>query len=200
MWKTERSADIGDEFISIARIVKPQGRRGEVAADLHTDFPQRFAERRNLSLLMPDGSRRSAQLEGHWPHKGRVILKFSGVDDISAAQALAGCEVQIPREQRAQLEAGSAYVSDLVGCRVHDTASGRELGEVAEVVFGAGEAPLLLLRHGAREMLVPFAQEFLKSMDVAGKRIELTLPEGMTDLDGPLTEEEKAEQRSGKSK
>ena len=200
MWKTERSADIGDEFISIARIVKPQGRRGEVAADLHTDFPQRFAERRNLWLLMPDGSRRSAQLEGHWPHKGRVILKFSGVDDISAAQALAGCEVQIPREQRAQLEAGSAYVSDLVGCRVQDTASGRELGEVAEVVFGAGEAPLLLLRHGAREMLVPFAQEFLKSMDVAGKRIELTLPEGMTDLDAPLTEEEKAEQRSGKSK
>jgi len=200
LWKTERSADIGDEFISIARIVKPQGRRGEVAADLHTDFPQRFAERRNLWLLMPDGSRRSAELEGHWLHKGRVILKFSGVDDISAAQALAGCEVQIPRDQRAQPEAGSAYVSDLVGCRVHDTASGRELGEVAEVVFGAGEAPLLLLRHGAREMLVPFAQEFLKSMDVAGKRIELTLPEGMTDLDGPLTEEEKAEQRSGKSK
>jgi 16S rRNA processing protein RimM len=188
------------EFISIARIVRPQGRRGEVAAELHTDFPQRFAERRNLFLLMPDGSRRSAELEAHWLHKGRVILKFAGVDNIEAAQALAGSEVQIPREQRVQLEAGSAYISELVGCRVRDARSGRELGEIAEVVFGAGEAPLLVLHAGAKELSVPFAQEFLQRMDLVGKRIEVSLPEGMTDLDAPLSEEEKAQQRSAKGK
>ena len=185
-------------------MVKPQGRRGEVAADLLTDFPERFAERRQLYGLAPDGSRRLLALEEAWPHKDRIVLKFGGIDSISAAEGLRGWEVQIEREQRVPLEPGAAYVDELVGCRlvVGGPAAGgaeREIGLVAEVQFGAGEAPLLIVRHLGREYMIPLAQEYLAELDLEGRRISMRLPEGMLDLDAPLSDEEKREQRKRSS-
>ncbi len=180
----------------------PQGRRGEVLAELHTDFPERFAKRRQLSGLAADGSRRELQLEEHWFHKGGVVLKFAGVDSISDAEKLARLELQVPGEQRAELEAGAAYVSDIVGCEVWVTdASGpRLLGAVAEVQFGAGEAPLLLVRcsreSGEREFLLPYAEEFVKSIDFGQRRIEMQLPEGLLELQSPLSDDEKQRQKT----
>jgi 16S rRNA processing protein RimM len=177
-------------------VLRPQGRRGEVAAELHTDFPERFRERRRLFALDKDGHRRELRLEDFWPHKGLIVLKFAGVDSISAAEGLAGWEIQIPRSQRAPLEPGSAYVADLIGCRVAASVAGaaaRELGTIAEVQFGAGDAPLLIIR-GDQEYLVPLAEEYLARLDVEHKRVEMKLPQGMLDLDAPLTREEKERQ------
>ena len=171
----------------------PQGRRGEVAAELHTSFPERFAERRELFGLATDGSRRQMQLEEHWFHKGHVILKLAGVDSISDAERLAGVELQIPEEQRAELEAGASYISELVGCAVIDR--GSLIGTVAEVRFGAGEAPLLVVRRDEQEFLVPYAEAFLKGTDLAARRIEMELPEGLLELQAPLTEDERRRQK-----
>ena len=173
----------------------PQGRRGEVAAELHTSFPERFAERHELSGLAKDGSRRELQLEEHWFHKGHVVLKFAGVESISDAERLAGIELQIPAEQRAELEAGEAYVSDLVGCEVVNR--GSVVGVVADVQFGAGEAPLLVVRTktGEQEFLVPYAEAFLKNVDLPARRIEFELPEGLLEVQSSLTEEEKQRQK-----
>ncbi len=178
-----------DEFITIARVIKPQGRVGEVSAELFTDFPERFAERRRLFALDTKGSRRELELEDFWPHKGRMILKFAGIDCIEDAATLAGAEIQIPREQRAELDEGAFFVSDLVGCRVFastGSAEVRDLGPVTDVVFGAGEAPLLQIREGARELLIPFVESYTKQVDLDTKKIELVLPEGMLELDAPL--------------
>jgi 16S rRNA processing protein RimM len=174
-------------------VLGPQGRRGEVAAELYTSFPERFAERRELCGLAADGSRRELQLEEHWFHKGHVILKFAGVESISDAERLAGMELQIPEEQRAELEAGSAYISDLVGCSVVDR--DELLGTIAEVRFGAGEAPLLVIRRAEQEFLVPYAETFVKCADFARRRIEMELPEGLLELQGPLNEDEKWRQK-----
>ncbi len=174
-------------------MIKPQGRRGEVAAELHTDFPERFAERKRLFALAPQGTRRELQLESFWPHKGRMVLKFAGVDSIEAAEQLVGAEIQIPIEERAQLEPGSAYISDLVGCKL--IANGSPLGPIADVQFGAGEAPLLVIGSGKDERLIPFAAEFLRNVDLGNKRIEMSLPEGLLDLDAPLNEDEKRHQQ-----
>jgi 16S rRNA processing protein RimM len=177
------------EFITIARVIKPQGRVGEVSAELFTDFPERFAERRHLIALGTTGSRRELELEDFWPHKGRMILKFAGIDSIEDAATLAGAEIQIPREQRAQLDEGAFFVSDLVGCQVFASTGSveiRELGPVTDVVFGAGEAPLLQVREGARELLIPFVESYTKKVDLDTKKIELVLPEGMLELDAPL--------------
>ncbi len=146
-----------------------------------------------MFALAADGSRRELELESSWPHKGGIVLKFRGVDSISDAERLVGCEVQIPREQRAPLEAGAAYIADLVGCEV--IVSGRAIGRIEDVQQGAGEAPLLVVK-GDKTYEIPFAQEFVRSLDVEHKRLEMALPDGLLDLDAPLTEEEKNEQRS----
>lgn len=173
-------------------MVKTQGRHGEVAAELHTDFPERFEERTRVFALARDGNRRELHVESFWPHKGQIVLKFAGVDSISDAELLIGSEVQVPAGERTELEPGAAYVSDLVGCAVWD--GDRQIGTVADVRFGAGEAPLLAVQ-GAQEYEIPFAQAFLKSVDVARKEIRMLLPEGLLEVNAPVTEEEKRQQQ-----
>ncbi len=168
-------------------------------AELHTDFPERFEERRELSGLAANGERRELRLEEHWFHKGGIVLKFAGVDSISDAEQLAGWEVQIPREQRAELEEGAAYVSELVGCEVWVAGEhGSELlGTVADVDLSGGTAPLLVVRNPeGQEYLVPYAEEFLRSVDLQQRRIEMKLPEGLLELQAPLSGEEKQRQKS----
>ena len=141
------------EFVTIARVAKTQGRHGEVAATLLTDFPELFETRRKLFALGESGSgnqggaaqpnRRKLELNEHWFHKGMVVLKFAGVDSISDAETLVGSEIQIPRSERAALGNDEFYVSDLIGCTVSD--SSREIGRIKDVQFGSGEAPLLVI-------------------------------------------------------
>ena len=176
---------------------------GEVAAEILTDFPELFAARRRLFLLEQNGSRRELHLESFWPHKHRLVMKFEAIDSISDAESLVGGEVQIPSDERAPLEEGSVYVSDLIGCAVWISGPGRrdsaqEIGAVADVTFGAGEAPILTVKQGPRELLIPFAQAFIKVVDTAAKRVELELPEGMLELDAPLSDEEKDAQKGSK--
>lgn len=166
-----------------------------MAAELFTDFPERFAERRRLFALDQSGSRRELHLENFWPHKEWMVLKFKGIDSISDAETLVRSEIQIPAEERAALEEGTTYVADLVGCRVF--VDEREIGIVTDVIFGAGEAPLLEIKEGKKEYLVPLAQEYVKTLDVGGKRLELSLPEGMLQLDAPLSGDEKKAQKDG---
>jgi 16S rRNA processing protein RimM len=181
-----------DEFITVARVAKTQGRHGEVAADLYTDFPEKFAERTHLSALGKDGSRKDLEVTDHWPHKGWMVFKFAGVDDMDAAESLIGTELQIPVADRAQLDEGAAYVSDLIGCAVFDGST--SVGQVKDVEFTSGSAPILIVTNGTREHMIPFAEHFVKRLDMAAKKIEMQLPEGLLELDAPLTAEEKKEQ------
>ncbi len=174
-------------------------------AALYTDFPERFQDRRQLWGLAENGSRRELQLEEHWFHKGGVVLKFAGVESIGDAEQLVRMELQIPVDQRAELEAGAAFVSELVGCEVWVANEGesRLLGTIKDLQFGAGEAPLLVIESkagdGQKEVLVPYAEEFLKASDLAGRRIEMQLPEGLLELQDPLTDEEKQRQNTESS-
>lgn len=179
-------------------MVKTQGRQGEIAADLYTDFPELFATRRRLFALKADGTRSELELEDFWAHKQRIVLKLVGIDSISAAETLIGCEIQIPRSERAPIEGDTVYISDLKGCAaaVVDSAGERTIGDVVDVIFGVGEAPLLVVHEGAKEYLIPFASEYVMALDTAGKRIVLELPAGMLDLDAPLSSEEKRRQQA----
>jgi 16S rRNA processing protein RimM len=180
----------------VARVLKTQGRRGEVAVEVHSDVPERFVEGLKLLALAEDGSRRELQIEAAWPHKGHLVLKFAGVDSISEAETLSGCELQLPRNQRAQLESGWTYVSDLIGCAVFN--GDQQFGEIEDVRFGAGEAPLLIVKAGSKEYEIPFTEAYLTSTDVDRKKICMKLPEGMLEVNAPLTAEEKGEQRNSK--
>jgi 16S rRNA processing protein RimM len=190
------------EFITLARVKKTQGRKGEVAVEVHSDVPGRFAEGMKLFALPGAAEtgqsagyekRRELEVEDLWPHKEFLVLKFRGVDSISGAEALVGCELQVPGSQRAELGAGWNYVSDLVGCAVFD--HGREIGRIADVQFGAGEAPLLVVADGAgRKFEVPFAEAYLEAVDIARREVRMNLPQGMLEINAPVTTEEKEEQ------
>ncbi|HYA26059.1 MAG TPA: ribosome maturation factor RimM [Terriglobales bacterium] len=180
--------------MTVARVLKTQGRRGEVAVEVHSDVPDRFKVGLKLGALGKDDSKRELEIEELWPHKAHLILKFVGVDSIADAEALAGCELQIPREQRAKLEPGWTYIGDLVGCTV--AAAGREIGKIRDVRSGAGEAPLLVVQSGSKEHEIPYAQAYLESVDLEKRQVRMLLPDGMLELDAPLSAEEKEQQGS----
>jgi len=199
------SAETSGDFITLARVVKTQGRHGEVGAEMHSDVPGRFAEGMKLFALPKSqdlkiqGTRRELEVENLWPHKGLVVLKFLGVDSMNDAELLIGCELQVPRGERADLEPGWTYVSDLIGCTVLDHA--REIGRIEDVQFGAGEAPLLIVADGAgKKFDVPFAEAYLEGVDTAQRQVRMNLPEGMLELNAPVTAEEKQEQQSERIK
>ena len=186
------------EFITLARVVKTQGRHGEVAAEVHSHVPDRFAEGMKLFALSKSGdSRREVEIENLWPHKGLLVLKFVGVDSMSEAETLIGSELQVPRAERAELERGWSYVSDLVGCAVFD--HGNEIGRIEDVHFGTGEAALLIVTGaGGKKYDVPFAEAYLEGVDLPQRQVRMTLPEGMLEINAPLTAEEKKQQRAGR--
>jgi 16S rRNA processing protein RimM len=194
------NAEINGEFITLARVVKTQGRHGEVAAEMHTDVPGRFAAGMKLfALPKEEASRRELQVEDLWPHKGLIVLKFSGVDSMNDAELLIGSELQVPGAERARLEPGWNYVSDLIGCVVLD--HGREIGRIEDVQFGAGEAPLLIVATSAgKKFDVPFAEAYLESVDTARRQVRMNLPEGLLEVNAPVTAEEKQEQQSERKK
>ena len=188
------SPDPGGEFITLARVVKTQGRHGEVAAEVHSDVPERFSEGMKLQALGGSAeSRREVEIESLWPHKSLLVLKFRGVDSMSDAEALVGSELQVPRSERAALEQGWNYISDLVGCALFD--HGKDIGRIEDIQFGAGEAPLLIVAGNAGPKFdVPFAEAYLEHVDVAERQVRMNLPEGMLEINAPMTAEEKKEQ------
>jgi len=194
---TDRVSADPDKWTLLAKIVRAQGRRGEVLAELMTDFPERFADRRRLFLLAPRSEKaRDIQLEEHWlpqgKNAGRVVLKFAGVDSIGDAEVLRDFEVVIPREERAPLDEDTQYIGDLIGCSLVDIANDAErtVGVVEDVDRPDQMTPMLVVRRNdGDEMLVPFARAYLRRIDIAAKRIEMALPAGLTSLNAPIAEE-----------
>jgi 16S rRNA processing protein RimM len=183
-------------WVWLARIKRTQGRKGEVFAEILTDFPEKFAERRRLWLLGGDASAhkasvgvnpREVELVHHWLHKGGVVLHFAGVDSISAAEKLAGLVVAIPREERMPLSGDEVYIGDLIGCVLVDVTHDeqRVIGEIEDVDRTAGHVAMLVVKspdQNSEEILIPFAKEYLLCVDLDAKRVEMALPEGLVDI------------------
>jgi 16S rRNA processing protein RimM len=170
--------------VTLARILRPRGLRGEVAAEILTDFPERLPKLREVWLSGGHSAPRRVRVERCWLSPGRggqAIFHFADVASVEAAEKLRGLEVQVPIEERARLAAGNYFVSDLVGCEVWEAEAASALGSVRDVEFPGG-APLLAIDTKDGEVLVPLAAEFCVRIDVKAKRIDVTLPEGLRDL------------------
>jgi 16S rRNA processing protein RimM len=180
-----------ENWVWLARIRRPQGRKGEVLAEILTDFPEKFAERRQLWLLKTGGAAsappREIELSNHWLHKSGIVLHFAGVDSIGAAEELKGMVLAIPQGDRVPLAADETYIGDLIGCVLVDVAGAEAatVGEIEDVDRTAGPAPLLVVRGARGEVLIPFAKSYLRRIDLEGKRVEMALPEGLVDLNAP---------------
>lgn len=182
-------------WVTLARLLRPQGRKGELLAELLTDFPERFTDRTHLHLRRADGELQPVHVEGYWlpvgRNAGRVVLKLEGIDSINAAETLSGFEIVVPHDQRMPLGEDEQYVDDLVGCILMD--ADRLVGTVEDVHFPTSAsgnrleaaAPLLVVRSPqGDEILIPFAKLWIRLIDMPGKRIEMQLPEGLVELNG----------------
>lgn len=173
---SSEDSDARQNWITVAVLGKTRGNRGELTA---TAFgaPERFDSLGRVYLF---GAGEPAEVESSWFHDGRLVLKFRGVDSISAAEKLSGCEVRIPRSERASLDPGEYFLDDLVGCEVFER-DGKPLGKVG-AFHEYGGPPLLELDGG---MLIPFARAICVEIDPAARRIVVDLPEGLKDLNEP---------------
>jgi 16S rRNA processing protein RimM len=186
-------------WIVLAHLLRPQGRKGEVLADLFTDFPERFENQRRVFLAVPGfegeaADARPAEVVAFWlpvgKNEGRVVLQFAGIDSISDAEVIAGNDVLVPHEERLPLDDESIYISELIGCTVYD--GSLPVGVVDDVQFAMtadggrrldDAAPLLEVRsREGDEILIPFAKAFLVAVNTEAKRIDMTLPEGLVDI------------------
>jgi 16S rRNA processing protein RimM len=164
------------DLVLVGRVVKPQGRRGEVAVLPLSDRPDRFPNLRRAFVEAPGGEARELRVVRAWPHKGRFVLEIEGVSTIEDAEKLRGLELRIAEEELAALPEGSFYHHQLKGLRVEDEA-GAEIGVVDEVMETGAETRVLVVRGAEGETLLPFAAGFVKAVDLARGRILASRPE-----------------------
>jgi len=165
------------DMITIGVVVKPQGRKGEVLVEPLSDQPGRFESLRRVFVPVPGGAAaRAVAVTDRWPHKGRVVLKLEGVDSIDAAERYRGVELRIGEDELAALPAGSYYHHQLKGLKVEDP-QGRPLGAVADVLVTGGEAPVLVVRGGQGELMIPMADAFIRQVDLEHGRLVSVRPE-----------------------
>lgn len=171
--------------VTLARILRPRGVRGEVACEILTDFPERLKALREVWLADARGSSepRRIGVQRAWistSRGGQAIFHFEGINNPDEARRLVGRLVQVPLEQRVTLAAGSYFVTDLMGCEVYEGEAA--LGIVRDVALETGTPLLIVAAEGGRELLIPFAKEICTRIDVAARRIEVRLPDGLRDL------------------
>ncbi len=191
------------DWVQVARIIRPRGNKGEVLAELFTDFPARLSSRLQIFLRQAQNEPRAIGLQNFWVdrnHPEHGIFHFEGCSSIDAAEKFRGFEVLIPIADRVKLPAGKYFVSDLIGCSVFENPAAesklsspacaieeapRLLGTVRDVFFpgeGTAGTPLLQVQTATGELLVPLAEDICRSIDVAARRIDVTLPEGLSEL------------------
>jgi len=170
-------------WVAVGRLLRTRGRNGELLAAIDSTQPGR-AERLTRVLLRRTvpGDTREAQfnVEHSWLHDGRPVFKFAGLDSISEAELWEGAEILVPEAERVALEPDEVYQADLIGCRIES--HGSTLGVVSNVQEGSGPLLLSVTATNGREILIPFVRAICREIDVQGKRIQVDLPEGLTEL------------------
>ncbi len=171
----------------MARIVRPRGIRGEVAAEILTDFPERLKALAFVFLWDGRSDPRQTGVRNCWislSRGGQAIFHLQGSHSISDAEKLVGLEVQIPFSDRMQLPSASHYVTDLIGCEVFEE-KGSSIGRVTDVQFTGEDVagtPILVLNSPKGELLIPLAQDICVRVDTGERRIEVALPEGLREI------------------
>jgi 16S rRNA processing protein RimM len=165
------------EWVTVALLGKTRGNRGELTAYSLSSKPERFQNLREVYLF---GSGEKYEVEETWFHLRTLIFKFRGIDTISDAEKLVGSEVRIPFSERAPLDPGEFYESDLIGCEVFERPTGESLGRVSALQDGGGPG---LLQVG--DLLIPFTTAICVEIDPAAGRIVVELPAGLKDLNRP---------------
>jgi 16S rRNA processing protein RimM len=170
-----------DDLVIVARAVRTRGLKGELVADVLTDFPERFEHVSKLTGVGSGGERKQLELEDYWFQNDRMVLKFAGYDTIESANALVGYEFGLPEAERVQLSPDEYYDWELEGCSVENK-PGSIIGKVREIMRTGGVELLVVEDEAGRETLIPMAQSIVVEIDISRKKILIDPPEGLLDL------------------
>jgi 16S rRNA processing protein RimM len=193
-------------WVQVARILRPRGNKGEVVAELLTDFPERFSNLKQIWYRKDDAEPQVRELQHFWVdrnHPGMGVFHFTGCATIPEAERLRGYEVLLPLEERVRLPAGKYFVTDLIGCTVFEMGETqsklassacaleqvpRVLGTVRDVYFpgeGIAGTPLLQVETAKGELMIPLAEDICTLIEITARRIEVRLPQGLDELNAP---------------
>jgi 16S rRNA processing protein RimM len=164
-----------NELVTVARVVKPQGRKGEMVAQPLSDRPDRFTTMREVYVQHRTGAVELRSVLSVWPHKGRIVIKLSGVDSIDQAEAFRDAELCVGVEELLTLPDHTYYHHELQGLRV-ETPSGEALGQVEALWDTGGAAVVLVVRGEGTEHLIPFAAPFIESVEPSAGRLVARRP------------------------
>ena len=169
-----------EDLITIAKLVKPRALRGEIVADILTDFPERFENLEKVLVVYPNDETAEIEIEKFWFQKNRIVFKFAGFDSIEAADTLRNCEICIAETEAVELEADEFFDWELEGCAV-ETVAGEQIGTVKELMRTGG-TEILVVAGESKEYLIPFAETICTSVDVEKKLIKVDAPQGLLDF------------------
>ena len=169
-----------EELVVIAKLVKTRGLRGEIVADVLTDFPERFDNLEKVFAVKPNGEKFELEIEKFWFQKNRIIFKFAGFDSIEAAETLRNCEISVAEDEAVELETDEFYDWQLQDCAV-ETIEGVKLGKVREVLRTGG-TEILVVAGETKEYLIPFAEKICPEVDIENKLIKVDAPEGLLEF------------------
>jgi 16S rRNA processing protein RimM len=185
--RREDQREYQGDLIIVARAVRTRGLKGELVADVLTDFPERFENVSELIGVAGGGERQQLELESYWFQNDRMVLKFVGYDSIEAAKALVGYQFGLPEAERVELDADEYYDWELEGCSVENK-SGESIGKVREVMRTGGVELLVVVAEAgevdgaSREVFVPMVESIVTEIDILRKKILIDPPEGLLDL------------------
>ena len=169
-----------EDLVAIAKLARVRGIRGEIVADLLTDFPERFDDLEKVIAILPNGKREDLKIEKFWFQKNRIILKFENFDTIEASQPLINAEICIPETEVVTLDEGEFFDWELQDCKV-ETLDGEFIGTVREVMRTGGTENLVVAGD-AKDYLIPFAEAICPEVDIENKVIKVDLPEGLLEF------------------
>jgi len=174
-------SDNEDSLVSVARAVRTRGLKGEVVADLLTDFPERFEVLEQVIGVNPSGDRKVLEIEACWFQNDRIVFKFVGYDTIEAGKELVGYDFCVPEIDRVVLEEDEYYDFELEGCVVSKV-NGETVGTVSSILKTGGTEILVIKTSDEKDVLVPLAESMVVKIDTAAKTIVIDPPEGLLEL------------------
>ena len=174
--KTE-SARALPERVLVGRVRRPHGVRGELLLDVLSDVPGRLSPGAEVEVVAADGARQTGRVVASRPYREGMLVRLDGCGDRNEAERLRGAALEVPRERVPPAPPGAYYYFELLDCACFDRRAGA-LGRVTDIIEDGGGL-LLRVVGGDREILIPFVEAYLRSVDTAGGRIDLDLPAGL---------------------
>ena len=171
---------MNENLVAIAKTTKTRGLRGELVADVLTDFPERFDDLENVIAILPNGKQQDLKIENFWFQKGRVILKFKGFDAIETAETLRNAEICVTEDEAVELGENEFFDWELENCQV-ETLEGVKIGAVKEILRTGG-TEVLIVTGDTKEYLIPFAETICVEVDIENKLIKIDAPDGLLDF------------------